>query len=572
MDESLFTKVPVKVQKKSGFDLSFQNLLTTKVGTITPVVCEELMPNETIHLRAAIQAQLPPLASDTFMRCDLKYEAFFVPHRLCMKGFEEWLVPGSEIGSDVPAQYQPKIPQVQLTLEEMQPGTLADYLGVKSMVPTKPTSGNSLSITSASTISVNALPFIAYHRIYDDWYRNSLIQKSIFRSDGLLSYAGSNYNYNAANVKYVTPNTYFGGVFNKVDGIESNAGGNKVFMDLKKITDLRQRNFGIDRFTSATSSPQNGQAQGLQMTVSSNQAGFTIGQLRAANAIQQWLERNNLAGNRLVDYVKANYGANLSDGVAQRPILLGSGQFAVYSKGIAQTSNNNEGQSSDVTNPFDSVGATYGNAFATGNETIVDSFTAMEPGYLFVMCTLVPRVTYSTGIDRKLIRYTTNSRADMANPLLQGTGNEPIYTTELCADSAFVNLTGSVFGYQERFADWKSKDNELHGLLRDASPQWTGVSQYEGWTHGLLQSFALQSSFDGLNVPQISSNFLEIPTSYLDNVSAVKGDISKYGCWIDSYFDFKVSMPLARYSMPTLQDPAYEHGDDIVLDRGGKRL
>ena len=44
MDENLFRKVPVKVQQKSGFDLSFQNLLTTKVGTITPVLAEELIP------------------------------------------------------------------------------------------------------------------------------------------------------------------------------------------------------------------------------------------------------------------------------------------------------------------------------------------------------------------------------------------------------------------------------------------------------------------------------------------------------------------------------------------------
>lgn len=58
-------------------------------------------------------------------------------------------------------------------------------------------------------------------------------------------------------------------------------------MDGVLVTDIRQRNFGIDRFTSATTDPQNGDAQGLKMTVSNNQAGFTIGQLRAANAIQQ---------------------------------------------------------------------------------------------------------------------------------------------------------------------------------------------------------------------------------------------------------------------------------------------
>lgn len=172
------------------------------------------------------------------------------------------------------------------------------------------------------------------------------------------------------------------------------------------------------------------------------------------------MERNNLAGNRLVDYVKANYGASLSDGVAQRSILLGSGQFAVYSKGVAQSNNdinNSEGVSAETNNPFKTVGASYGSAFASGSETIVRGFTAQEPGYLFVMCTLVPKQNYSTGIDRKLIRYMGNSRSDMANPMLQGTGNEPIWMTELCVDNAFLKggVTGDqqIFGYQERYAD-----------------------------------------------------------------------------------------------------------------------
>lgn len=206
MDENLFKKVPVKVQRKSGFDLSFQNLLTTKVGTITPVLCEELIPNETVHLKAAIQAQLPPLASDTFMRCDLKYEAFFVPHRLVMAGYQEWLVPRSEYGSSVitGATYQPKIPRLQLNISDMQPGTLADYLGVKSNIPTGLPSATTYGIGSASTIAVNALPFLAYHRVYDDWYRNTLIQNSIYHSKSFISSNSLTQTYSIANSQYVT--------------------------------------------------------------------------------------------------------------------------------------------------------------------------------------------------------------------------------------------------------------------------------------------------------------------------------------------------------------------------------
>lgn len=563
MDENLFRKVPVKVQQKSGFDLSFQNLLTTKVGTITPVVSEELIPGETVHLKAAIEAQLPPLASDTFMRCDLKYEAFFVPNRIIMAGYEDWLVPGATYGSGPSTgSTAPKIPLVRLTGKEIQRGTLADYLGYK--VSWSPgTTGNT---TTATTIAdVNALPFLAYHRIYDDWYRNTLVQKPIYRSEGIVLSGLSRTNYSAMNSRYSVPTSENGYILNSVVTATTSTGNTKSFYDGVLLTDLRQRNFGWDYFTTATPDAQNGEAQGIKMTVdAANTASFSIGQLRAANAIQQWLERNNLAGNRLQDYVKANFGANLSDGVAQRSLLLGSGQFAVYTKGIYQNSPDGTAAATSQ-NPFNSVGAKYGSASASGYETIVDSFTAQEPGYLFVMCTLVPKVTYATGVDRKLARYITNDRSDMANPMLQGVGNQPVWTSELSNDIAGnTDLRGSIFGYQERYADWKSKNDEVHGLLREAV--------LSGDTGGTLSSFALQSSFDMQGAPQITSQFLQIPTDYLDNVAAVSGDISKYGCWIDSYFDFKVSMPLARYALPTLQDPAYEHGDTVVLDRGGKRL
>ena len=104
--------------------------------------------------------------------------------------------------------------------------------------------------------------------------------------------------------------------------------------------------------------------------------------------------------------------------------------------------------------------------------------------------------------------------------------------------------------------------DEVHGLLRDKAS---------------LASFALQRTFGSFGItpgasPRIGSEFLQIPTDYLDQVAAVSTDISQYGYWCDTYFDYKVSMPLARYSVPSLQDPAYEHGEDVVLDRSGKQL
>lgn len=554
-----YSKVPVKVQKKSGFDKSFQNLFTSKVGTLTPILVDELIPNSTVHLKAAITAALPPLASDTFMRCKLKYAAFFVPSRLLMQGYEKWLT--NNTGDEA---HKVRIPQMlfpasvlngskpedrELRLKYLGPGSLADYLGFKAINSELIASTQPGETGYQKDIQLNALPFLAYHKIYNDWFRNSLVQKDIYDEENLGT------TYTPANSSYIVPTatTSYTIICDPSDPDEG-------FADGVSPWSLRQANFGYDIYTTASPQAQNGKAQAVTMTTIEGAQGFTISALRAANSMQQFLERNNLAGNRLVDFVKAQYGANLSDSIAQRPILLGKGDFDVYSKGIYQTTPNNVDATYDSSNPFTSVGARYGSAYADGSDTLVENFTAAEPGYLMVLAWLSPKVTYSTGVDPILTRYDTNSPSDMANPILQNVGNEPIFTSQLSMYSLFPGIHSSgdkIFGYMERYGNWKDKQDEVHGLLRDTSS---------------LQSFALQRSFRRDVQPKITSEFLEIPTNYLDQVAAVSSDISTYGYWADTFFDYKVSMPLAEYSIPSLQDPAYEHGVDITIDKNGKSL
>ena len=550
---NIYDKVPVKVQKKSGFDKSFQNLFTGKVGTVIPILTDELIPNTTVHLRMAITTQLPPLASDTFMRVKQKYAAFFVPTRILVPRYEDWLTGQQNVeGAKV------RLPVFSFNPETDKAaygnGSLLDYLGYKC---------SETKFTELQSIAVSALPMLAYHKIWNDWFRNSLVQKDIFNRALATSTA-----YNPATSSILVPcdtaaNRY---TFTySSTGSAITAGGSK-FEDGVDISSLRQANFGSDLYTSCTPKPQNGVAQSVSFNipqVQGAQGSFTISALRAANSMQQFLERNNLAGNRLVDYVKAQYGANLNDAIAQRPVLLGSGSFDVYSKGIYQTNMFAGSAAAESNNPFSStVAAKFGSAYVDGNDLVIEGFTAQEPGYLMVVTWLSPKVTYSTGVDPILTRYLTlASQSDMANPILQNVGNEPIYVKQLSMDHAITN-SDEVFGYNERYANWKDKMDEVHGLLRD---------------NASLSSFALQRTFGSFGVtpgvsPRISSEFLQIPTNYLDQIASVETDISNYGYWCDTYFDYKVSMPLARYSVPSLQDPAYEHGEDVVLDRSGKQL
>lgn len=555
-------KVPVNVPKLSGFDKSHQNLLTTKCGTITPIMIDELIPGSKVHLKLALSASLPPLASDTFMRCSVKVEAFFVPFRLLAGSFESWFTDSEKRYANYSASGTSITPTARkgflpciggLTRESTagagnndqaaidaitSVGGLFDYLGYKNPDDTFLVSG-----------VISAMPALCYHRVYHDWYRNTLVQSEVFLPPSTVASGsptpGSNVPF-AGSAPYVFYNQ-------SSPSYIYNSTGSMLLADGVYLYQLRQRNFGLDYFTTATPSPQQGTAEVVSFSTAGSSGQFSIAALRAANSLQQFKERNNLAGNLFVEQCRARYGVSPSDGVAQRSLYLGSADYEVYTKGIYQ---NNEGATSVIgsPNPFNNVGSQYGSARAAGNGTLVDSFEAKEPGYLLVNATLVPRVTYSSGVHRRLTNYIgAGSLSDLANPILQNVGPQPIYQYEL--NGALYAPQPAVFGYTDRYATFKTMEDELHGLVRDGSS---------------LQAFALQRGFSGS--PQINSSFLQIPTNYMDQVTATAATISNYGCWMDCYFDYKVAQPLAKYSLPSLQDPAYEHGRTVVVHKGGQRL
>lgn len=553
--------IKVKVQQRSGFDKSHRNSGTLRCGTITPILCDELIPNSRVSLRLNLAAQLPPLVSDTYMNCKLRVEAFFTPSRLLCKSFEPFFC-------DVPERYYDEqnfewkerrgivprifINAVDSSSSNVSPllgrGSLADYLGCK------------VSKVSAGGFSINPLPFINYHLVWQEWYRNPRVQNPAF-SPSLHYQSDYDSDPDKRFLAFKYPYTFFdsGSIGSTVsvssDDPITDLDGEEVMnlADGVSLWDLRQRNFSNDYFTGSRVSAQQGAAVSVNVVgpeTATSEGTFTIAALRAANSLQQFRERNNLPSSRLVDQVRARYGANLSDGVAQRPICIGSASYNISTRGVDQTSPTFEG---DHYNPFSGVAAQYGRAFGAGSDFIIKDFTANEPGYLLVNVTLVPEVTYDSGISPMFTRYASSgSITDMACSLLQNVGDQPIKAQELMSIQNTSAQT-SVFGYQDRFADFMYMPNSAHGEFR---------------SDGSLSSFVLQRSFN--SVPELNSAFLTIPTDYMDGVFAASDAVSKVSAWYDCMLDYKVSMPLAEWSLPSLQDPAYEHGNTISLIRNGQ--
>lgn len=580
-------KVELKVVQKSAFPgKAHFSLGTAKVGSLVPLMVDELIANSTVDVKMAVAASLPPLAADTFMNVDFCVEAFFVPWRLIYGGFESFFcdkpeneVSFSEASGATITNTKALIPRLLVALPEggneelsdvgvlTRECTLFDYFGAFY--------DNQGLYGADGFVPVPIHLYVAYNLIWDQWYRNTLVQNSAFAKlagwNNTLEPIGAPFvtlpyvSYNRAYPSIQLPIGYLSDLSATDLGVGSTSFTDfplATFADGHPFWKLRQRNFGFDYFTNSWPSAQSGTAQ----TVTPDAQGrISISAIRGANSFQQWQEVGQFCP-RLVEAVKARYGAHLSDSIAQRPICLGTGRYPVYSKSVDINATNEGNQ-----NPMASqAGAQVARGYAQGTEHIVDTFIAQEPGFIFILGSLVPSVVYSTGVDRINTRYMYNpmgQRVEMADPMLQNTGNQPIYKDELLGKVPQI-ISGSattrgVFGYTDRFADFMVKRSSVHGLMRLTNPNGSSNS---------LNMFAAQRGFMGQTEPTLGTDFLSIPTNYLDNVTAVRSQISEYGYWYQVGFNYRCSMPLAQYSIPSLQNPAYEHGETISVHRGGFRF
>ncbi len=537
---SIFNEVPIEVPNKSGFDCSHKNLITGKCGTLYPVLVDPLLPGDEVSLGERSQFQLPPMATDFYGRLSVKYEAFFVPYRVIYGGWKNCVqtLPNGQISwnRNVSKSYLPLLTSGGAVSYNFK-NTLADYLGTKRFA----------SSTEAGTPAISAMPFLAYHKIWDDHYRDKRLQLPIFTP--VISPLQSESNSRSASVMpYITLSAGTeNGTLNHLSRVVG------PFNDSSTLNQFRQRNWSKDYFTNSTYEPQAGEAASVELSLpvvdGSANGGFTISALRSANSLQMFRERNNLGGTGdYQDIILAQYGVRPADAVVNKSLYLGSRSFDVYTKGVFQSSQNSDNPGN---NPFDSIGSKYGSSMAVSEDSLIDHFEAKEHGFLMVLCSLVPERIYSTGIRRYLLETEIE---DIPFPILAGVGDQEIYDCEL---GERVNDAVGVFGWTQRYAHYKWYPDEVHGELSDDSS---------------LSSFALQSSFP--EAPELGSDFIAIPQNYLGQVKSVTDadDTSAWyvDFWADIYFTYKKRSTLPAYSLPTLENPKHTH--TIVVPNGGKRL
>ena len=235
--------------------------------------------------------------------------------------------------------------------------------------------------------------------------------------------------------------------------------------------------------------------------------------------MQKLLERDARGGTRYVEIIKAHFGVT-TPSAGWRSEYLGGGTRMVNISPIAQTS------STDSTSP-------QGNLAAMGTATMdgigfTKSFT--EHCTILGLVNVRADLTYQQGLNRMWSRST---RYDFYWPALANIGEQAILNKEIYAQG--TSADDDVFGYQERYAEYRYKPSIITGAFRSnaATP---------------LDSWHLAQDFSSL--PALNSAFIE------DNppVSRVVAVPSEPEFLFDGYFDMNCVRPMPLYGVPGMVD------------------
>jgi len=258
----------------------------------------------------------------------------------------------------------------------------------------------------------------------------------------------------------------------------------------------------------------------------STATGATINALRQSFQIQRLLERDARSGTRYVELVQSHFGVRSPDARLQRPEYLGGGSTPIIVNPVAQQSATGL---TGGTTPLGNLGG-IGTAIAPGHG-FSQSFT--EHGYIIGIVNVRADLTYQQGI-RKM--WSRSTRYDFYFPVFANLGEQAVLNRELYADGSANDAL--VFGYQERWSEYRYSPSMVTGLFRSTSA-------------GTLDAWHLAQRFT--SVPFLSSAFIQ-ETPPVSRVLAVGAGANGAQIIFDSFFDMVVARPLPMYSVPGMID------------------
>lgn len=568
-----FSQIPNSPIQRSVFDRSHDYKTTMDAGYLIPFFVDEVLPGDTFKLRVNAFVRMNTLISPFMDNVFMDTFFFFVPSRLVWDNWQRFCGEQKNPGDSTDFL----IPSLSGT-NTFANGSIFDYMGLPTGVALDP-----------ANTPINALPFRAYNLIYNEWFRDENLIDSIPVTTGDGPDPVSNYNLRKRAKRHdyftsalpwpqkgpsvevglsgnapvkgfdkstnwffgspngVNPDGYLAGIGIKYNGLDSDGLhgwiNQEMFTSVGDGSVVQFENLGSygnqplivkDPGTESNYHPITGifgkdfSFQGALTPTTPNSVyadlsgvnAITINDLRQAFQIQKFYEKWARGGSRYTETLRVMFNVISPDARLQRPEYLGGTHSRVNVVPTAQTS------STDSVSPQSNLSAfgVLGDSAHGFNKSFV------EHGYVIGLCCLRADITYQQGLNRM---WSRRQLFDFYWPTLAHLGEQVVYNREIYTQGTADD--NGVFGYQERYAEYRYKPSMITGKLRSTDAQ-------------SLDVWHLAQKFDTL--PKLNQDFIE-ENPPINRVIAVQNEPQFFA---DFWFDLKTSRPMPVYSVPGLVD------------------
>lgn len=598
-----YQTIPVAQPERSPQHNTILSVGTTDFGRLQPIKCLEVVPGDKISFNVKSFVRGAPPSVPTYGRIRVNLSAFFVPNRLLWNEWDNYIAGNTD---STPPYIT--INQLNSLINAYAPTGDANYsseqsfqlaqdiervlsgLGYSRALFAPPPSAS----VNYMSKRISTLPFRAYRQIWWDYFRDSVNISETTKSTYLNPSYGANSGYNTVDNPSMNPQAYY-----------------RCYSKDYLTTALPSANGSLPGRNSASGalgvgysgSPTGTNIYNPQNTYdiyASDRTLIPLQAIRAANALQRYMEKNNIVGTRLISRLLARFGVAPSAERLQRAELLGTHDFLMNMSDIDSDASTDitGGETSQVFNAFGSAesfanirGQSTGK-LTGGKDSPKFSYSATEHGHIIILQSIMPDESYYQGIERMLVRglSTPNAdRFDFYTPEFENLGYQPVLASDVYAPQRGDNPTffdsydaNKVFGYQPRYSDYKFQRHQLFGDFTSSIFN-TGMDSFHLFRDLAFfgksadqSSMVISNSFNQLSIQERLQydRIFQIPyTKVSVKIGSTTTEVTATLDHFQLYnkIEYDASRPMTGDDMPELVDGEND-GKKISVPTGGIRM